>query len=75
MRIPSSVKLIALALIVLVGTVALFSAPQSPFTRHDKAFYLDAATANFVRPGLTFTVRSATIASDGTLKKRLSTRA
>ncbi len=51
MRIPSSVKWIgrvAVALAVVVGSVGLFSAPSSPFTRHDKAYYLDAAQANSV---------------------------
>src|SRR5271170_2069356 len=32
-----------------------------------KAFFLDTPTAEFVRPGLTVTVNSAAIASDGTV--------
>ena len=39
-------------------SVALFSAPKAPFTRHDKAYYLDAAKANFIRPGLAITIIS-----------------
>ena len=45
----------------------LFSATSSPFTTHDKAYYLSASLANFIRPGLTFAVKSAKVASDGTL--------
>jgi OmcA/MtrC family decaheme c-type cytochrome len=73
MRIPSSVTVrvglavASLAVSLVVGSVALFSAPKSPFTRHDKAYYLDAAQANFIRPGLVITVKSVKIATDGTV--------
>ena len=68
MRFPSSVFVrVALALTIVVGSVALFSAPKAPLTRHDKAYYLDAAQANFFRPGLAITVKSVKIASDGTV--------
>ena len=59
MRIPSSVIVrAALAVTAVIGSVALFSAPKAPFTRHDKAYYLDAAQVNFIRPGLVITVKS-----------------
>ena len=44
------------------------SAPKkTAFTKHDKAYYADANTVNFVRPGLTITIVSAKIANDGTI--------
>src|SRR5437588_7113408 len=70
MRIHSSVKAIsryALALIAVVGSVVLFSAPKAPLTRHDKAYYLDAAQVNFIRPGLVIAVKSVKTAADGTV--------
>ena len=71
MRIPSSVFAVgryALALVVITGSVVLMSAPKKTvFTPHDKAYYASDATVNFVRPGLTLKVVSATIAQDGTI--------
>jgi OmcA/MtrC family decaheme c-type cytochrome len=71
MRIPSSVFAVgryALALVVITGSVVLMSAPKKTgFTPHDKAYYASEATVNFVRPGLTLTVVSANIATDGTI--------
>jgi OmcA/MtrC family decaheme c-type cytochrome len=52
---------------MVLGSVALFSAPKMPFTRHDKAYYLDAAQASFIRPGLAITVKSVKIGADGTV--------
>jgi OmcA/MtrC family decaheme c-type cytochrome len=56
-----------LALLVLLTSAILISAPKSPFNEHDKAFYADANTVNFVRPGLAFDITSASIATDGTI--------
>ena len=74
MRMPSSVFAVGryvLALTVVAGSVILMSAPgNSPFSVHDKAYYADANTVNFVRPGLVFSVVSADIATDGTIKVR-----
>ena len=71
MRNPSSVFAVgryALALAVITGSVVLMSAPKkTAFTPHDKAYYASEATVNFVRPGLTLKVVSATIAQDGTI--------
>jgi len=48
--------------------VLLLSAPKkTAFTPHDKAFYADSNTVNFVRPGLTITIVSTKIANDGTI--------
>jgi OmcA/MtrC family decaheme c-type cytochrome len=55
---------------VLVASTALVSSTKSPFTARDKAYYADEATVNFVRPGLVFTIVSADIATDGTVKVR-----
>lgn len=61
--------LVGVAALVVAAVVA--SAPQSPFTEKDKAFYADANTINFVRPGLVITVTSAEIAADGTIRARV----
>jgi OmcA/MtrC family decaheme c-type cytochrome len=55
--------------LAIAGTigVSLVSAPRRPYSSHEKAFYADEATVQFVRPGLTITVSSAAIASDGTI--------
>ena len=37
------------------------------YNSHQRAFFLDRATVEFVRPGLTITVKSAAIANDGTI--------
>ena len=37
------------------------------YSPHEKAFYADATTVDFVNPGLTITANSATIASNGTI--------
>jgi OmcA/MtrC family decaheme c-type cytochrome len=71
MRIPSSVFAVgryALALVAIAGSVVLMSAPKkTAFTPYDKAYYASDATVNFVRPGLTLTIVSASIAQDGTI--------
>jgi OmcA/MtrC family decaheme c-type cytochrome len=71
MRIPSSVFAVgryALALVVVAGSVLLMSAPKkTEFTVHDKAFYADQNTVNFVRPGLVFKIKSAGVVTDGTI--------
>ena len=52
------------ALIALCLTGASNKHQYSP---HEKAYYADAATVQFVRPGLVITINSAQIASDGTI--------
>ena len=53
----------------VLGLVAasLTSAPQQshPYTRHERAFYADPALVNFIRPGLTIKINSASISSSG----------
>src|SRR5690349_11644915 len=71
MRIPSSVFAVGRYLVafsVVAGSLALMSAPKKTvFTKRDKAFFADANTVNFVRPGLNITITSAKITSDGTV--------
>jgi OmcA/MtrC family decaheme c-type cytochrome len=71
MRMPSSVFAVgryALGLLVIAGSVFLMSATKkTEFTVHDKAYYADANTVSFVRPGLNITIVSAKVATDGTI--------
>src|SRR6476646_3963922 len=70
MRIPSPVFAngrYAEALVAITGSVVLMSAPKkTAFTPHDKAYYASDANVNFVRPGLTLKIVSASVAQDGT---------
>jgi len=52
---------------VLALALTLSSATRNPYTPREKAFYADAASVQFVRPGLTVTINSAKIAGDGTI--------
>ena len=56
--------------LAVTASAALISAPKLPFTTKDKAYYADANTTAFVRPGLVFKVNSVSIATDGTVKAR-----
>ncbi len=71
MRIPSSVFAVrrcALAVVILAASVFMVSAAKKTgFTVHDKAYFADANTINFVRPGLNISIVSAKIATDGTV--------
>src|SRR5579871_47510 len=60
-----------LAIVALVAA-SLMSAPQKPYSKHEKAFFLPDAQVQFVRPGLTITVNSATIGADGTITTTFS---
>src|ERR1035438_7341878 len=62
--------LIAIGLVAAVAALAdsvRLSSLKDLYGPHDKAYYLPKATVDFVRPGLTITVQSATIASNGTI--------
>src|ERR1035441_5354375 len=68
MRIPSSVGRYALALTAIAASVVMMSAQKkTTFTPFDKAYYASEATVDFVRPGLTLTIVSASIAPDGAI--------
>lgn len=60
----------ALALMLVAGSVLLVSQTKSPYTENDKAFYADEALVSFVRPGLVFKIEGHEISSDGTVKAR-----
>jgi OmcA/MtrC family decaheme c-type cytochrome len=40
---------------------------EHPYTPRDKAYFLDDPTVQFVRPGLTITIQSSSVAADGTI--------
>ena len=70
MRLPISVPRAGYAaiLVVIAGSVALLSAPRrGEFTRHDREFYVDRLTLQFIRPGLAINIVAATIGQDGTI--------
>ena len=54
-------------LLVLAIALCVSSAPKRPFSPREKAFYADAATVQFVKPGLVITINSAQISSNGTI--------
>jgi len=64
----SAVGRYAAAVALVAGSVAMFgAAKKSNFSTHDKAYYADPKVIEYVQPGLTFTIVSAKIASDGTI--------
>jgi OmcA/MtrC family decaheme c-type cytochrome len=56
-----------LAAIVVLIAASLASAPRQPYSTHEKAFFADGPTVEFVRPGLVIKINSAQIAADGTI--------
>jgi OmcA/MtrC family decaheme c-type cytochrome len=72
MRIPSIGLRRLVCGVLVVGVSVLTSAPGPSFTKRDKAFYKDAATIDFVRPGLVVTINSASIASNGAIQTNFS---
>src|SRR5947208_9783892 len=76
MRIPrlakTMLKITALGAIVAIAVVTADSG-KFQWKATDKAYYLDATTVDFVRPGLVLKVTSATVAnSDGTMTARVT---
>lgn len=66
MRIRSSI--LAFGFIAVAGSLVLTGATKrSQFGVHDKEFYLDPLTMQFIRPGLSINIVSASIAADGTI--------
>ncbi len=66
-------RAVKLGVITMVAALAVVTAGSRSriYTPKDKAFYADANTVNFVRPGLVLKVFSANIASDGTITARI----
>ena len=59
--------------IFLLAMAAIFGGAfaanrKHEFSRHEKAFFADERTLNFVRPGLDLKITAASIAADGTIK-------
>jgi len=57
-------------LVAIVSVIALSvtgATRKHQFSPHEKAFYADAQTVEFVNPGLTITVNSAAISATGTI--------
>ena len=53
---------------LLAGSLVFLKAQKrSPFTTHEKAYYADPSVVVYVQPGLTISIVSAKIASDGTI--------
>jgi OmcA/MtrC family decaheme c-type cytochrome len=65
--IPRGMGRIIAVFLVVAGAALLLSTEKPVFTVHDKAYYLDPNTANFVRPGLVTKITGAQIATDGTI--------
>jgi OmcA/MtrC family decaheme c-type cytochrome len=64
----------SLLLLAVAAVAKLTAAPQDvgapskkPYGPHDKAYYVDAATPQFVNPGLNIAIGTASIAGDGTI--------
>jgi len=55
------------AFIALISLCLIGQTKKHQFTRHEKAFYADAALVDFVRPGLVITINSASISSSGAI--------
>jgi hypothetical protein len=59
-------------LAIAASLAMLVAAEKSPFTKKDKAFYLDPQELAFIRPGLRFEIHEASIAADGTIRYRFT---
>jgi OmcA/MtrC family decaheme c-type cytochrome len=55
------------ALAVIIVALSLSSAPKKPYNSQQKAYYLDLAEIEYVNPGLTITINSATVAANGVI--------
>src|SRR5579862_820860 len=71
MRMSSTVRRASriLAVLALVaGAAALVGGSRPSFSPREKAFYADAATIAFVRPGLKITINAASITNAGMIR-------
>jgi len=57
----------AILLLVLVALSLPSASRRRPYSPREKAFFADDQTVEFVRPGLTIAINSASIAADGTI--------
>ena len=65
--IPNRIRYFAVIALVLGTAIGLISAEKSPWSKRDKAYFADADTLAFVRPGLKTEIQSVEIAADGTV--------
>jgi len=54
-------------LVLVAGSVASVGGSKSPYSTHDKAFYAPQALVDFVNPGLSITINSASITGAGVI--------
>ena len=64
--------LLAVLIAPLVAQVASDLNRRSGYTPHDRAYYLDPTLVNYIRPGIIVKIKSAAIASDGTITARVA---
>jgi OmcA/MtrC family decaheme c-type cytochrome len=60
------------ASVTVIGLSLIGASKKHQYSQREKAFFADAATVEFVRPGLVFKITSAQIASDGTIAATIS---
>ena len=60
-------KKLQFALALLIAAIAFGATSKNPFSPRHKAYYADAATLAFVRPGLVISIKSAQVGADGTV--------
>jgi OmcA/MtrC family decaheme c-type cytochrome len=74
MKVPlksTAVRIVLGVSVLALSGLALLSSEDVPvYTTADKAFYADAATVNYIRPGVKLTILGATVADDGTMQVR-----
>jgi OmcA/MtrC family decaheme c-type cytochrome len=63
----SRISRIAFVLVLMAGSIALIGSSKSPYSPRQKAFWADKALVDFVRPGLTVLINSASITSAGVI--------
>ncbi len=67
MRVLTKRSFVILALLLAGSVVFLSAKKKSPYTPYEKAYYADPSIVEYVEPGLTISIVSAKIASDGTI--------
>jgi len=73
MKVPLKLAVravVGIGVLAASGLVLLSSDDVPAYTAQDKAYYADALTLNFIRPGVKLTIEGASIAGDGTIQVR-----
>jgi OmcA/MtrC family decaheme c-type cytochrome len=58
--------------LVCLAAIPLVAQVKEGYTPQQKAYYMDANTVNYIRPGIVVKVVSAAVASDGTITARVT---